>query len=570
MKWNVPFKLLSTIGLIAIAQQTAFAAVLPGSVLPDQVSRALRAEEPKPTANTPVIAAPQQPADTGMGAEAQKIKFQLNGIEIVGNHVYSTAELSMLYKSQLHKTISVADLFAIVQNITNYYRNNGYILSRAILPPQHVKGGVVKVQIVEGYIGDVTVAGTPYGVRDQVLGYGHKIKECPPLKLQVMERYMILANELPSTDVKAVLSPSKNQVGAADLTLVTQLQRVTGYASYDNYGTRYIGPQQMTANIGFNSFITAGDNGQMTFTKTPKGGELTYTDINYSMPLDYYGTRLLIGGTRAQTHPLFVLAPTAIDGLNNNYYTSLMFPIIRSRTESLTLRTGFNYQDSDVTALNSPLYDDHLRSIGLGGTYNFADSWYGSNLIGGDFRQGLPLFGYTSDTDNTAATSRPGGRGNYTKLMGTVSRLQAIKGPVSLYAVANGQFAFNPLLSSEQFSFGGSQLGRGYDVAEIIGDKGASGSLELRYDLGVGRYFISALQFYAFYDAGAIWNKKVAVGTPAKASAMSTGAGVRFYMTRAISGNVMWTQPLTKQVAAEELIGRGKRPRVFFSIVASL
>jgi len=33
-----------------------------------------------------------------------------------------------------------------------------------------------------------------------------------------------------------------------------------------------------------------------------------------------------------------------------------------------------------------------------------------------------------------------------------------------LYGLFKGQWAFNPLLASEQFTFGGSQLGRGYDV----------------------------------------------------------------------------------------------------------
>jgi hypothetical protein len=31
----------------------------------------------------------------------------------------------------------------------------------------------------------------------------------------------------------------------------------------------------------------------------------------------------------------------------------------------------------------------------------------------------------------------------------------------------------------------------------------------------------------------------------------------------------MWTKPLTKQVDAEDLIGKGRRPRVFFSLQAN-
>jgi hemolysin activation/secretion protein len=150
----------------------------------------------------------------------------------------------------------------------------------------------------------------------------------------------------------------------------------------------------------------------------------------------------------------------------------------------------------------------------------------------------------------------------------SASRVQAVKGPFSLYGIVQGQWAFNPLLASEQFTFGGSQLGRGYDVAELIGDKGLAGSLELRYDLAVGKV-LQNLQLYAFYDAGMIWNFKFIGGTPRKLSGTTTGVGTRFYFTKFVSGNFMWTQTLTKQVAAEELIGDGLRPRTWFSVVAS-
>lgn len=575
MKLKDSFALAGVAGLIFGAGNTwadlpPLGGFLPGAARPESVSRALVPEQPAPQqVGAPSVVRPQQ-APSAANEQAQKIKFQLNAVILEGNHVYSNAQLSTLYKDKLHKTISVADLFAIVQDITNYYRNNGYILSRAILPPQHVKNGVVRIQVIEGYVDKVDVSGTPKGAQCQVLAIGNKIKECPPLQITPMEKYLLIANEIPGTQVKAVLAPSKSKPGAADLTLVTETRPITAYASYDNYGTRYIGPQQMTANLSLNSFIASGDETQITATKTPKGGELTFTDINYNMPVYAHGMRWLVGGTRAHTHPLFVLRPAQIDGLNDNYYTTVTYPVIRTRTKSLTMRGGFNYLDSEVDAFEALLYMDHIRSFDLGGTYNFSDTWYGSNLITGDFRQGLPILGYTSNTDpDTAHTSRPGGRGDYTKIAMTASRLQTIKGPFSLYGLLQGQWAFNPLLASEQFTFGGSQLGRGYDIAEILGDKGLAGTVELRYDIGFQKNIISSLQLYTFYDWGLIWNFKFVGGTPRKQSGTSTGLGARFYMTKYISGNVMWTQTLTKQVAAEELIGDGRRPRVFFSVVAS-
>lgn len=555
---------------LVISINTVWAQIptLPGPVQPSQIGRALKSQEPDltPSVLTP-IQTPVEPSEKALSAQAQKIKFHLKRIILLGNHTYSTRELEFIYKPFLGKEITVQQLFNIVQAITNFYRNNGYILSRAILPPQHVKGGVVKIRIIEGYIDKANVSGTPLGAKCLVQHMGDRITECRPLKLERLEKYMLLANEIPGTSVQAVLAPSKTQTGAADLNLVTVNTPFMGYLSYDNYGTLYIGPQQMTANLQANSMLVAGDMSQMTVVKTPRGQELTYLDGSYSMPLNPDGIRWLIGGTRVKTHPLFVLEPAEIDGLYVNYYTMLYFPSIRTRSSSLTYRLGFNYLNSPVTALQQPLYSDSLRSLDAGLTYNFADSYKGFNLISGDIRQGLPIWGYSSNSNiQTARTSRPGGRGDYTKFTVTLSRVQTLKYNFSLYGLFQGQYAFSALLAEEQFAFGGPILGRGYDVAELIADRGIAGSLELRYDHTFEK-ILQNIQLYIFYDGGILWNYYFVGGVPTKQSATSTGIGMRFNMTKYISGNVMWTQVLTKQITAESFRGQGRNPRVFFSVV---
>lgn len=560
---------IAGVGLSLLAAKV-FADVLPGPAQAEQVSRALTQEEPRPTQPVPTVTAPEEKQETPGGEAAKKIKFQLNGIVLTGNRIYSDAQLRVLFANKVGKTITVAELFAIVQDITNYYRNNGYIISRAILPPQHVKGGIVKIQIIEGFIDKVDVTGNPRGAKCLVKAYGKKISECRPLSIKRMEHYLLIANEIPGVSTKAVLSPSKTTTGAADLSLVTEARPFMGYVSYDNYGTRYIGPQQMTANLAINSIFASGDSTQATVTKTPRGSQLTFGDINYSTAFWNDGTRWQLGATRAHTRPGFVLKPVKIDGENLNYYTALQFPTRRSREESLTWLLGFNYLDSHVTTFDIELYTDHIRSLSFGGTYNFVDKYRGSNIIYGDIRKGLPILGYTSDTNpNTALTSRPGGHADYTKLGFQISRLQGITSNLSLLGLIKGQYAFEALLAAEQFTFGGSQLGRGYDVAELIGDRGLAGSLELRYNISIGK-ILQTLQPYVFYDAGVIWNILVTPNSPDRLSGTAMGFGARFYFTKYVSGNLMWTQVLTKEIAAEELIGDGKRPRVFFSIVAAI
>ena len=328
MKSGLPFHYAKLAALLFLLEcGAAWPDVLPGAAMPEQVSRALSEEIPAATQRAaPLIEKEKEKAKSPLGEEAKKIKFVLNDIVLVGNHVYPKSVLEPLYKDKLHKEISVAELFDIVQSITNYYRNNGYIISRAILPPQHVKNGVVKVQVIEGFIDQITVGGEPHGAKCMVEIYGKKIKSQPPLQITRMEKYLLLANEIPATQVKAVMGPSKTTSGAADLTLMTKNSPITAYFSYDNYGTRYIGPQQMTGNFALNSFFNTGDSGNVTMTKTPKGGELTYFDLNYATPITDEGSRLLLGGTRTHTHPLFVLRPAQIDGYMTTTMVTQLFP----------------------------------------------------------------------------------------------------------------------------------------------------------------------------------------------------------------------------------------------------
>ena len=140
MKSGAPFKLATVTALLCMLESTAvWADVIPGAAQPEQVGRALMQQQP--------VSTPKQKTPSPLGPEAEKIKFLLNDIILAGNHVYTKEQLRPLYASKLHTQVSVAELFEIVQGITNYYRNNGYIISRAILPPQHVKNGVVHVQI---------------------------------------------------------------------------------------------------------------------------------------------------------------------------------------------------------------------------------------------------------------------------------------------------------------------------------------------------------------------------------------------------------------------------------------
>jgi hemolysin activation/secretion protein len=551
-------------------------AAIPGPVdVPSTVNPSIVGQQVQPKQiHTPQalqpISHPEEKKTSPLGAQATKIKFKLKQIILQDNHVYSEAKLRPIYQDKLDKVITVAELQDIVQGITNYYRNNGYILSRAIIPPQHVKNGVVAIRVIEGYIDQVTVVGTPKGSRSIVAAYGRRIARNRPLQLKNMERYLFLANEVPGVQAKAVLEPSKAEVGASDLALATQAKLLSAYVSYDNYGTRYIGPPQLTANIEADSIFRSGDATRMTYVTTSQGNELKYKDVSYQMPLGTDGMTFTLDGNQAMTNPLFTLEPLQVFGDAINYSGTLRYPWIRSRSQNLTVEAALNYLNSRTTEFQGlfVLYSDRVRSLRFGGTYDFADKYMGSNVFNANIIRGIPILKGTTN-DQSFETSRFGATTVYTRVTAQFTRLQQIYGRFSGYGLLKGQYSFQPLLASEQFGYGGSQLGRGYDPAEIIGDRGAAGSVELRMNMYPERFYVQTLQFYLFYDAGVVWNLRNVQGTPTKQDATSTGLGVRFYMNKYIAGNFMFTQPLSKKVAALAQIGNGSLPRLFFSISAS-
>ena len=71
------------------------------------------------------------------------VKFVLKQLFIQGTTIYDKKAFKHLYSNYLKKELTLKDIYEIAQSITNKYRNDGYILSKAIVPPQKINNGVV-------------------------------------------------------------------------------------------------------------------------------------------------------------------------------------------------------------------------------------------------------------------------------------------------------------------------------------------------------------------------------------------------------------------------------------------
>lgn len=542
----------------------AVAQDVPGSVDPGQLER--RFERPPTPQAEPEAVVPRPEAEEQVPPEqAEQIRFVFSGLVLDGVTVYTEDELRPLYEEYLEREISLADLYAVADAITAKYRNDGYILSRAIVPPQTIEGGVARLRVVEGYIDKIEIEGDADGGRALIESFAGKIVNSRPLKAADLERYLLLTNDLPGVSASIVLASSEEAPGASTGTLVVRRDAVSGFASVDNRGSRYVGPYQGQLGTDFNGVLGMNERTRLRGITVSQTEELQFFEVEHEQQIGTEGTSLVAALRRTLSEPGYTLESLDVESESTSADLTVQHPFLRSRPESLYGHVTFSYRNSDTDILGSDFSEDRTRALRLGAAYDFVDRFRGITLIEAEVSQGLDVLNATET--GSADLSRARGQSDFTKVTASASRLQSLTSELSLLATVSGQQTSDPLLAAEEFALGGTEFGRAYDPSEITGDRGAALRLEGRYDMPVEGRFPQAAQGYLFYDVGAVWNEDPDAGEASRQSLASAGVGLRFSFTPELSGSFEVALPLTREVAAEG--DDGDDPRVFFELSAS-
>lgn len=495
--------------------------------------------------------------------ELKKVKFKLTRLVIQGATVYKNRQFFHLYKNFLGKQVSLHDVYRIADAITKKYRNAGYILTKAIVPPQQIDDGAVRLKIMEGVIANVRVQGRVEGSKKLLNAYRKRLLKSRPLHAKDLERYLLLIDDLPGVFVKSVLTPSKNQPGASDLTLILDNKPFTAHAGIDNRGTKFNGPLQIFAGASENSLLGFYEKAGIQGVVTSDPDELYYFNAFYEAPISSEGTTINLSGAFSQSKPGSALEVFNVEGESHTFSFRLNHPFIRSRGENLRGNLAYIHRNTETDILGIRDSEDRLRIVNLGMVYDYADRYRGINLISFDISQGLNIFDATEP--GSLNLTRSQGHSDFTKISGKLQRLQQLAPAWMLLGSASWQYSFEKLLASEEFGVGGVSFGRAYDPSEITGDQGLALGLELQRAFDVKMKFLRSLQAYAFFDYGSVWNR-IATPTGSKQQDLaSTGVGARFNLTKYLSGYVEVAKPLNREVSTEG----NKDPRVFFSLSAT-
>jgi hemolysin activation/secretion protein len=509
--------------LVACAANAAIAQVIPPSTGRER-ERFTEPLAPSAQPGGAVISLPSTAAPPG----AEKIKIVLRGVHIVGATVYSIEQLAALYQDELGHSVSLQSVYELAQRITAKYGKDGYVLSRAIVPPQNLdpSGAVVKIQVVEGYIDKVEWPAKLSRYRDFFSSYAAKITTERPANIRTIERYLLLAGDLPGLKFSTRLKPSETHPGASTLVAEVTEKPVDAIARFDNRGTRARGPAEFLASATVNNVLGNHEALTLTYAGALPLKELQYVAGYYRQVLSSEGLTAFVDGSYSWGTPgtldLESLRLATNSGIGE---AGLSYPVIRSRERNLTL-TGLAFlSDNYSDILDTRFNQDRLRGFRVRADADAADSLLGINQFNVTFSQGLIGLG-SSDNGNPLA-SRAAGRVDFSKVEASISRLQPLFAHFSAYASAYGQYAFTPLLVPEQCGFGGRFFGRAYEPSELLGDSCIEVIGELRYDIPVAAQILSNVQLYGFSDYGKLYTLDAAAGTPSTTNGASAGAGVR-------------------------------------------
>lgn len=514
----------------------------------------------------PKKAAPDLPtAPVTSPAAPDSSRFVLGAVEVIGTTAYPPGTFAPIYEPFLAREVSIDDVRAMAKKITDRYRQDGFFLYRAVVEPQDLAIGILRIRVVEGALEQVVFDGGREDRMTELVALGARITARKPTHIGDVERYVLLMNDLPGISAKSAVTAIDEEAGRYRLVIGLTFRRIQGFASVDNRGTRGIGPFQALVGANVNSLYSGGDRTDVTvFTIPHQPKELLFGEITHTKRIGDEGTTVSITGSQSE-----IDAGAPLDGIDLGSRSTraalrVRHPLIRRQRQNLWLHGQFDTVEQRQNQEDERTFDDNIRTLRWGGDYELEDEWDGFNTASIQFSHGLGILG--ANGENSTNASRDRGQATFNKVWARLGRRQAIGESWAVEATIAGQYADERLLSAEEFFVGGTGFGRAYDSGEIAGDQGAAASVELQFGNFTSWAWLDSYQLYGFYDFGVVWDTATN-GYVGRESLASAGGGIRLGFTEKIYGGLEVAKPLTRAVA--NINDQATGPRVFFYLLGN-
>ena len=451
------------------------------------------------------------------------------------------AEINLLLSPYLDRQIPLDKVSEIETAINQFYQNNGYLVSFAVIPLQHFSSGIVKIYVIEGRLTKLKIKGDSTLREKYIAAQLQKSLNSQPLKLATLESELRLLQL--NSQVEAIKANIRPGLEAGNYTLILEILEAPTTAisfSGDNDISPTLGEFQATLAAEKRSLFLSRDLAQV---QTTFAEGLDKYFVSYRLPLNTSEGTLTFSYQNNQSD--IVEEPfDAVDINGEVEQVAILYqqPFFRSLTEEFSSQVKF-----DVTSVNSFFFGNRPLSLAEGAEDGFyrvsalrwALVWQTRStkevlILGSQISLGLDLFDATNNDglpDSQFFLWR--GQTRWLRALGSNRNTQLV---VNL----DSQLTFDELLPSEQFVIGGIDTVRGYRQNLIIAESGINASVELRIPLLTSES-IGFFQLMPFFDFGTAWNNRNRLESGTLAS---VGLGVRWTILDTLEFNAAYGIPL--------------------------
>ncbi len=468
-------------------------------------------------------------------------QFVLNAVDFDGMTVYNADDLAGTYTSFVGNRVGLAGLQQIAEAVQKRYRADGYFLARVQVPSQRITTGTPRLRIDEGFISQVDVDGDAIPGKQKAVDYLEQVTLQRPLKFETLERALLLANDLPGLTVSVVLRQTNDPSGS--IILLARITRKTGsgFVSVDNFGSVFTGRLQGAGGLSSQARTEYGEQVQVIFLGAGpfEPADAYVGQVSGSAAIGNQGLRLKGTLSVGRSNAGAFLSGANLQSDSILGIAEILYPYIRKRNLSVDLIAAAEFVNTDTTGFGTPPggLDDVSRVVALRGLVTWADDKRGLNRFDVALRTALPFLG---STDRDDLSTRPGAGGAYLVVVGEASRVQEVTDKIFVVANVAAQISSNNVLASEEFTAGGNRYGRGFNEAQVAGDRGMGASLEVQFrNAAQSLSWLDAYQAFAFLDYGIARNQF----TQQSQTITSAGFGMRTVVKENTLGEVLVAVP---------------------------
>ncbi|MBW4687795.1 MAG: ShlB/FhaC/HecB family hemolysin secretion/activation protein [Komarekiella atlantica HA4396-MV6] len=522
----------------------------PQDIQPPSPSPLPSPQVPQPLPPPAELLPPSAPTPTPEESLPSRIPLTITveRFEVVGSTVFSPEELAQVLAEFTKKPISLAQLYQARSQITELYINKGYITSGAYIPPQTIKSGVIKIQVVEGKLEEIEVTGNQR-LNSNYVRSRIAIATSPPLNRQrLLEALQLLQLNPLIQNLSAELSAG-SRLGTSVLQVqIKEAKTFNTQIVLDNGRSPSVGSFRRRVQLGEANLLGLGDGLNLAYTNTDGSNSF---DASYALPLNpNNGTLIFNYGTTSSDVIERPFNTLDIQSASRYYELTFRQPLIQTPTQELALGLTASRRESEISSRLfqepvelppnelSPGADERGRT--RVSALRFFQEWTSRNnreviALRSQFNLGIGALNATINQDP------PDSR--FFAWQGQAQWARLLAPETLLLLRLNTQLASRALLPLEQFGLGGQDSIRGYRQDFLLTDNGTFASAEVQIPILRLPEIDSTLQVIPFADFGVAWNNS-SRDAPNPNTLASVGLGLRWRQGDRFTARLDWGIPL--------------------------